>query len=316
MLRCLIALTAASLSAAVLPEKFGDLQRSGVSPVAVQDRPVWDEYGLQEAEGGDYIAADRRISITAYRLKDPTGAFAAFQWQRPANASSGESSANIPGGKLIIHANYLLNITGNIYPAEQSELYAKLPRIVRSSLPPLSAYLPVKGRVANSERYVLGAVSLARFEPRISESLAAFDRGAEAQFGRYRAGGQEIQLAVFSYPTPQMAMERLRKFEKLPNAVARRSGPMVAIAFPQVREAETLVSSVTYKPSLSWHEQVTKDTPQDVGRMILAILVLAAVLISASVLLGLIFGGFRFVLERFGIQTANYSLTTLNIDNK
>jgi hypothetical protein len=232
------------------------------------------------------------------------------------NATSGDSSANVPGGKLIIHANYLLNVTGNIHPTEQTALYTKLPRIVRSSLPPLPAYLPVKGRIANSERYVLGGVSLARFEPRIGESLAAFERGAEAQFGRYRAGGKEIQLGVFAYPTPQMAMERLREFEKLPNAVTRRSGPMVAVAFPKIPEAETLVSSVSYKPSLNWHEQVTKDTPQDAARMILAILVLAAVLIAASVLLGMVFSGFRIGLRRFGIETANYSLTTLDIDKK
>jgi hypothetical protein len=316
MLRCLIlALCAASLHAAILPESFSGFSRTASSPVSLEDRPVWNEFGLDAAERADYTAGDRKVAVTAYRMKDPTGAFAAFQWQRPGNANSAQTAATVPGGKLVIHANYLLSISGDVTPAEQTELQGKLPGVLNSSLPPLPRYLPVKGRVANSERYVLGPVSLARFEPRISPELASFERGAELQLARYRTRSGEIQFVIASYPTPQMAMERLRAFGSLTDAALARSGPMVVAALPKNQEAEKLVQSVSYQPKLTWTEHVSKDTPQDAAEMILAISMLAGVLIVASVLLGMIFGGVRFGLGRFGIQTADHSLTTLKIDS-
>ena len=53
-------------------------------PVTVQDRPVWDEYGLKESEGARYENGDENFTVTGYRLQDTTGAMAAFDWQRPA----------------------------------------------------------------------------------------------------------------------------------------------------------------------------------------------------------------------------------------
>ena len=315
MLRCLtLALFTSSLSAAILPDQFGGFHRVSTSRVALEDRPVWDEFGLEATESAEYAAGDRKSSVTAYRMKDPTGAFAAFQWQRPANATSGQTSATISGGTLLMHANYLLTFTGQISPAEQAELQAKLPNNVNSSLPPLIGYLPVKGRIANSERYVLGPASLAKFEPRISASLASFERGAEVQLARYRSRSGELQLAIISYPTPQMAMERIRAFSGLADAATARTGPMVVAALPKNPESEALVQSVSYQPKLTWTEPVSKDTPQDAAKMILAIMMLAGVLIAASVLLGMIFGGVRIAIGRFGIQTADHSLTTLNLD--
>jgi hypothetical protein len=317
MLRCLIlALCAGSLSGALLPEQFAGFSRTASSIVVIEDRPVWSEFGLESSDRADYAAGARKITVTAYRMKDPTGAFAAFQWQRPATAASGLTSASVAGGKLVMHANYLLSINGNASPAEQTELQAKLPGIVNTSLPPLIGYLPVKSRIANSERYVLGPASLATFEPRISPALASFERGAEIQLARYRSQGGEVRLAIVTYPTPQMAMERLREFAKLSDAVTARSGLMVIVGMPKTPQAEELVGSVNYQPKLTWTEHVSKDTPQDAAKMILAIMVLAGLLIGTSVLLGLFFGGFRIAFRRFGIETADHSLTTLNIDNK
>ena len=36
-------------------------------------------------------------------------------------------------------------------------------------------------------------------------------------------------MAIFNYPTPQIAMQQVPDFEKLPGAMAKRSGPMVAV---------------------------------------------------------------------------------------
>ena len=38
-----------------------------------------------------------------------------------------------------------------------------------------------------------------------------------------------MTLAIFNYPTHQMAMQQIAEFEKLPGAVVKRSGPMIAV---------------------------------------------------------------------------------------
>ena len=85
------------------------------------------------------------------------------------------------------------------------------------------------GLIPNSERYILGPVSLARFEPRIAPSLAAFHLGTEAQLGRYRTPKGDLTLAIFSYPTPNIARERQEEFPKVPGTIAKRSGPLVGV---------------------------------------------------------------------------------------
>jgi hypothetical protein len=114
-----------------------------------------------------------------------------------------------------------------------------------------------------------------------------------------------------------MAIERTREFEKAGFAV-RRSGPLVSVV-PEAADgsgAEKLLAEIEYKPSLTWNEWVPKDTPQDAAKMILAISMLAAGLIVASVLLGIVFGGSKSVLRKLGMRGAGDELTTLGLTEK
>jgi hypothetical protein len=317
--RLILPLAALSLNAALLPEKFAGYTRAS-EPASVKpaEPEVWEEYGLAAAERAEYSSGTRAVAITAFRLKDPTGAFAAFQWQRPAEAQSGDTAASVPGGSLVMHANYLIRSEGKLSPVDAQELYKQLPAIVRTSLPPLYAYLPKRGRVPNSERYLLGNTSLARFEPRISADLAALDRGAEAQVARYRSGGSEMQVTLISYPTPQMATVYARKFEGMPGVAFRRSGPILAVV-PEAAgnpAAEKLLAEINYAPSLTWSEYVSKDTPQDAAKMILAIVALASGLIVLSLVLGLTFGGSKFLAKRMGWARADDGFTSLHLEGK
>ena len=85
----------------------------------------------------------------------------------------------------------------------------------------------------NSERYILGPDGLAKFAPGIPPSVAAFHLGAEAQVAAFRAPAGEIRLAIFDYPTPQMAIQQYDGFAKLPGMMAKRSGPLVAVVLPE-----------------------------------------------------------------------------------
>src|SRR5258707_2212322 len=72
--------------AGIWPDNFGAFHRTAVQPVEVSERPLWDEYGFQQAEQAQYESGVQKFTATAYRLQDSTDALAAFEWQRPADA--------------------------------------------------------------------------------------------------------------------------------------------------------------------------------------------------------------------------------------
>src|SRR5439155_18846784 len=122
-------------------------------------------------------------------------------------------------------------------------------------------YLPSETLVANSERYVIGPAGLQMFEPRIPPSVAGFHFGAEAQVGVFHSLKGDLTLAIFNYPTHQIAMQRIAEFEKLPGAVAKRSGPLVAVARapPDADFAERLLGGIRYQAEVTRDEYVPPD---------------------------------------------------------
>jgi len=291
-----------SLPAQILPEQFGSLKRSGAAqPAPAQDSELWKEFGFEAGERASYGP----LTLSAWRFADPTGSFAA--WQSLAARSD-----------LALSGSYLLMASGGPLPAaaDLELLAAKLPKRTTSAPPPLGAYLPDNGRIAGSERYLLGRVSLERFEPRLARELVSFERGAEAQTARYRAGSAgEAQVTVVSYPTPQIAIERFRQYQQIWGEAARRSGPIITVV-PEAKAnpvALKLLGQVSYNPKLSWSEYVPKHTVQDAAKMILAIAVLAGGLILASVAFGLLFGGWKIIARRFGFKTSDEEFTSLHI---
>src|SRR5262249_37407197 len=138
----------------------------------------------------------------------------------------GKYSAETEKGLMIAHGNYLLDFQGyKPTTAELEGLFQKLPKLDQSPLPALVGYMPTDGLAPNSERYVVGPVTLGAFFAEISPSLAAFHYGSEAEIATF--GAQK--LAIFNYPTPNIARERLAEFDKVQGVMAKRSGPLVAV---------------------------------------------------------------------------------------
>jgi hypothetical protein len=294
--------SAAGLQGAFLPEAFGSYKRVATSGVQVADRPVMDEYGFQAAEHANYEDAGKKFAVTAWQFKDSTGAFAGAQLLQPG---------------VVQHGNYVLRVDGALAAVDLAQLQSKLPKVDRAASPNLSQYFPDKDRVSGSERFVLGPVSLGFLESRIPADLAGFHKGAEGQIARYTtAQGGEAKLVLFSYPTPQIAGERFREFEKRAEWRARRHGPMVAVALDAEPDtAEALLNSVAYKPQVSWSEHVPK--AENPGDMIEAIAYLALALIAASVVMGMFMGGFRQIFgSRFGVQAIDQNFTSLHLSDE
>ncbi len=281
--------------AALLPDTIGPYQRTSSSAPALQDKQLWDEYGLKESETAAYAEGAGRFTITAYRLQDSTGAMAAFEWQRPAASKPSQAAslaAETPDGLLLVRGNYLLAFAGHKPSAAELEpLYQSLKNLDMTVLPVLTSYLPAAGLVPNSERYVLGPVGLHQFDPAIPPSVAAFRFGTEVQLGSFHTPKGDFTLAIFNYPTHQIAMERVPEFEKLPSAMVKRTGPFVAVVLapPDPDAAERLLAGIRYQAEITRDEYVPTHR-DNIGWLVLSIFILIAILVAFSVVSGLAVG--------------------------
>jgi len=312
MLRKLVLIACAlPLGAAILPDQIGDFARGETQPVAAQDAGLYQEFGFISAEQAPYTATPgnnpgKRFIATAWRLRDSTGALALFEARRPDNATPAKLSAlsaKTPDGAIFAYGNYVFQVSGDV--PEQTDLemlFAQLPQLDQAPLPALASNLPRDGLIPNSERYILGPASLARFEPRISPSLAAFHLGTEAQLARYRTPRGDLSLAIFSYPTPNIAREREEEFAKLPGTIAKRSGPLVGVIVqpPEPDAAERVLAGVRYEANLTLNEKVPVNQGLLGYKLFLNIFVLTGVLVALSIVVGIGFGGFRILRRKLG----------------
>jgi len=318
------------LGAATLPEQIGEFTRGDVSPLAItgkEDPAMYHEFAFISAEQAKYTSPGKRFTLTVWRLGDSTGALAMFDIQRPANATPAKLaalSARTQDGAVFAYGNYVFRISEAV-PAqafpEQKDLelvFSRLPQLDNAPLPALASSLPREGLIPNSERYSLGPASLARFEPRIAPSLAAFHLGTEAQLGRYRTPTGDLTLAIFSYPTPNIARERQEAFLKVRGTIAKRSGPLVGVVVqpPDPDAAERVLAGVQYAGNLTLNEKVPVNEGLFMYKLFLNIFVLSGVLIALSIILGIGFGGFRILRRKLGKPGHDDPFQLLRIGDK
>ncbi|HXK04093.1 MAG TPA: DUF6599 family protein [Verrucomicrobiae bacterium] len=307
------------LGAAIWPDTIGSYHRTAVTPVSLQDRPIWDEYGLKESESARYENGADAFTVTGYRLQDTTGAMAAYQWQRLPKAvpsSLAPLASAAPESALIVHGNYLLSFQGRKpEAADLANLYENLRNVDETVLPPLAGYLPTQDLVANSERYITGPSALQKFAPAIPPSVAGFHFGAEAQMGIFHTAKGEMPMAIFNYPTHQIAMQKAGEFGKVPGAMVKRSGPLVAVVLspPDPDAAERLLARVRFEANVTRDEYVP--TRRDnIGNLVINAFELIGILLAFSVVSGFALGGFRALRRRGRGGEEADALLTLHID--
>lgn len=310
---------------AILPETIGQWKRGDPAAApAPPDAKVWNEYGLQDSETSPYAdpATGKTFSITAYRFNDSTGAFAAWNAIRPAAAQKidvdgiGVETAT---DQYIEVGNYLLIFHGFKPSREElGHVFLTAPRYSHAPLPTLPRYLPA-GAVANSERYILGPESLARFAPAIPVTTAAFHFSSEAELAEYASakGSAKTTVVVFNFPGMEMAQKQYPQFEAIPGVMAKRSGPLVAVVLNAASpdEAERLLSQVKYQAEVTISEPVPtlKDNP---ANLFLNIIILCGVLIAFCVVSGLVFGGLRHVWRRGGAASDDDEMISLHLSGR
>ncbi len=326
-------LTAATLAAqpkAIFPDMVGAYTRSAPKTVGIPDQPLYEEYGLEASESAEYDkpatteGADKgpkkHFSATAWRMKDSTGAFALWQLRRPSGATKSTLTplaVTTSDGTIFTYGNYVFQFTGDLpETVVLNAIFAQLPRLENSALPFISNALPTEGMVPNSERYILGPVSLQRFEPGIPPSTAAFRMGAEAQLARYTTPKGTMDLVMFAYPAPAMAREQAVEFQKIPGAMVKRTGPWILaiLSPPDADAAERLLAKLNYQATITINENVPKDEVKGFATKVVNMMAMAGILGAFSIMLGVGFGWFRIFRRRVLKREGSDAMITLHLD--
>jgi len=336
------ALVAGAATTPVLPDQFAGWKMSG-KPVISQDAtkadpafaPLLKEYGFTDLETGTYTKPGRDMRIRAARFADASGAYGAFTFYRQpemTEARIGDQGASSNLRILFYRGNILVDTVLDrataMSAAELRELADSLPRPSGGlgKLPNLPNYLPTEKLVAGSRRYIVGPVGLSDASAPLPETAVGFNRGAEVALGRYATSGGQATLMVLSYPTPQIATERLRAIEAVlgisgrtssvasggsasgqngssddrAGSRAKRSGPLVAVVWGPVSSSETdsLLAGVNYDAEVTWNQNTFLGRRNNLANLLVGIIILVAILVGGALVSGLLFGGFRVVMRR------------------
>ena len=298
-----VLLLPALAGAAILPDAIGSFHRVSTSQPTIASRELWDEYGLRDYASAVYENGPSKMNVAAYQLQDSTGAMAAFDWQRPASAKVSRLAsyaAETPNELMVVRGNYLLDFQGYKPTAvELDDLAGKLTNVDATQFPTLPGYLPEQDLVPNSERYILGPVGLAQFIGGVAPSVAAFRYSAEAVSGVFHSPKGDLTLAIFNYPTPQIARDRLNEFQNVPGAIAKRAGPLVAVIVKpsDADMAERVLAQVQYHADITMQEHIP--TKRDnIGNLVINAFILTGILLVFCIVAGFAVGGFRLLKRR------------------
>ena len=314
--------------APIFPDHIGRYEKHAPKTLSAPDQPLYDEYGLEASEQAIYVVSDKQapdkkqFTATAWRTHDSTGAMALFQARRPSGATAATFTAlavTTSDGVIFEYGNYVIQFTGGQPDnADMPAFYNQLPKFENSPLPALSKELPPDGLVPNSERYLLGPVSLQRFLPEIPPSVAAFRLGAEAQLGKYQTDKGLMTLTVFYYPTPSMARQQAVEFQKIAGAAVKRTGPMVVVvpspADPNA--AERLLGKINYEAQVTLNENTPTAVIKGFARDLISIFILAGIVILLCIVAGLGYAGFRILRQKVSRREDPDAMIVLNIDSK
>ena len=282
---------------------------------AADDSALWREYGLVSADTANL----GKLPVTTYKMKDVTGAVAAWEWLRSVNGRTCDLATFCtaePNRTVISQGNYVIAFQGRPAKAQVDTFVNALPDKKNTSLPAILTFLPHQGLVPDSARYILGPVSLKAFAPELDATNPGFEQSAEAQVAEYKiSNGPPLHLALFYYPAPEMARLHAPKFKLLPDAHVKRSGVLLAVVYggATAAQADTLLSRVEYEAKITWNDTPPPSPIRPLYRLLVNIMYLSIVLSAVCLLAGLMYAGMRVYRRRYGTLAADEAMTTLHL---
>jgi hypothetical protein len=319
---------------AMLPQQFGGWQMQG-SPQTSTDPSAADptnaavlkEYRFSDLATSTYTRDDgRTLKIRAARFADASGAFGAYTFYlqpEMAKEELGDQAASV-GQRVLFYRGHVLvdaqfSQESAMSVAQLRELAGALPRPGGNSgiLPPFIEFMPHRGYVRNTQKYVMGPAALAAQAPPVAADLVDFNASSEVSLARYNTSSGEATLMLIAYPTPQLAAEHLRRIDAAHQMVQpqagvsnvesagpffdKRTGPIIAIATGPVSDsdAKSLLGMVNWEASVTWNQASDNQQVRDLYMLILNIVILAGILGGLAIVAGIAFGGIRILMKRW-----------------
>ncbi|ABF40155.1 hypothetical protein Acid345_1152 [Candidatus Koribacter versatilis Ellin345] len=277
---------------------------------------VLKEYGFHDFEEAQYTRGGRKITIKAARFDNVTGSYGAFTFYRQPEMIQekiGDDAASANTRILFYRSNVLVDANLDqvtaMSAADLRALAQELPKAAGNdaTAPILPGYLPHEKSVQGTLKYVLGPNALTALHAPVSTDQINFEKygtAAEAAFADYADHGDRSTMVVVSYPTPQIATERLQNFENTmstaPGFVAKRSGDKVVIMTGNLSSGDekALVGSVNFDATVSWTEATKLRARDNIGNLVVAMFTLAGILMLVGLIFGVFFGGIRVLFQR------------------
>lgn len=318
----------------ILPRQFAGWQMQGQAK-ASKDAAVADptnaallkEYGFIDFESADYKSDDgRTLKIRGARFSDASGAFGAYTFYlqpEMVREQIGDQGASSDRRVLFYRGHILVDAVFSqmsvMSAASLRELAGDLPRPPGNSgnLPPILAFMPHHGYQANTEKYAEGPIAAAAIGAPLPASLVDFTKSPEVALGKYATPSGQATLMLIEYPTPALAIERLRTIDAANHAVLpqpgvegvenagpffdKRTGPIIAIAAGSISQgdAQTLLGAVNYEASVTWNENTYFDKKNNLANLLVNIILLCIIIGAISLAAGVAFGGARVLFRRF-----------------
>src|ERR1043166_6535250 len=277
------------------------------------DAPVLKEYGFTDVESATYSRNDRKMQIKAARFSDATGAFGAFTYYVQPQMQVEKIGDRAPSSNtriLFFKGNILVDATiehlSAMSGADLRSLADALPRLTNENgkLPTLPANLPAQSLERNTSRYIIGPEALARLGAPIPAQLIDFSKSPEVATGKYRTSQGEASVTLVSYPTPQIARERMDAMQAAALSGGpfyfKRTGTYVVAVNGRIPtdEARALLASVNSDADVI-QLQPTKPRPaEDRAGFIFALVMLCVIAVLAALIFGFVFGGIRILANR------------------
>jgi hypothetical protein len=313
----------------LLPQQFGGWEMQGApqtstDPAAADptNAAVLKEYRFTDLASSTYTRDDgRTLKIRAARFADASGAFGAYTFYlQPGMAKEqiDDQGASMGERVLFYRGNVLVDAQFSkesvMSVAQLRELASVLPRPSGNTgnLPSFIEFMPHRGYVANTQKYVMGPSALAVQQPPVPADLVDFNTSSEVSLAHYNTSSGEATLMLISYPTPQLAAEHLRRIEAAhppaqpaaENSEAffdKRTGPIVAVATGPISasDAKSLLGMVNWEASVTWNQETGSSQAHDLYMLVLNIVILCGILAGIAIVAGVAFGGVRILLKRY-----------------
>src|SRR4029077_15767501 len=233
-LLCLVVAAFPAAGQGILPSGFSGwtaaapstvMPPTGLDPLVGPDAPAFREYVVKSVEQRNYAQGAQLASVTLYRFRDPSSAYGGYTFLRHdalADADLGSFASASHDRALIVVGEMLLDVSAPAKAARPSDADLKQlagvldKKADHTPYPFVGEHLPEKGRVRDSERYVIGPLSLAHLVPLGTADWMGCGNRAETILATYQVAGKNETLLITSYPTQQVAAAKfagmLRRF--------------------------------------------------------------------------------------------------------